>query len=447
MQSTFSAAIARAPIKPFQWLVLVFALLVLVIEGIDLQSLSLVTPVILDEWGIDRALFGPPLAGAMFGMAFGSSFGGILGDRVGRLAMLFAAAIIFGISTILAAYTNDVVQMTAVRVLGGVGFGAAYPNAMALASDWVPERFRTYAIAALSVGIPVGTALSALIVPELLHGNGWRGTFLIFGVGSVIFGFLLILLIRESPPFLLANGKQEAAQKAAAKVLDGDFELLPEPPPPLQQEGERIGVFHPFNRRLNWGMGISLSAGLTYAYGILSWTPEFLTSSGFTLDQALDATFMLGIWGVIGGASAGYFTRTFGSKAVTIACAVLGVLVTVALGLTIDNMSELPSANERLLATVLVAAAGFIMSLVVACYYAMMVAGYPQSCRSGGMGAMLTIARFGGIAMVTSGGWLLNLAGDSFIAYFAVLTFIAAAFVAAAMIVDRQIPPARVGEE
>jgi hypothetical protein len=49
--------------------------------------------------------------------------------------------------------------------------------------------------------------------------------------------------------------------------------------------------------------------------------------------------------------------------------------------------------------------------------------------------------------MVTSGGWLLNLADDSFIAYFGVLTVIAFAFVAAAIIVDRQIPPARVGEE
>ncbi len=446
MQSTFSAAIARAPIKPFQWLVLAFGLLVLVIEGIDLQSLSLVTPVILDEWGIDRALFGPPLAGAMFGMAFGSFFGGMLGDRFGRLTMLFAAALIFGISTILAAYTNDVMQMTAVRVLGGVGFGAAYPNALALASDWVPARWRTYAVAALSVGIPVGTALSALIVPELLPGYGWRGTFLIFGIGSVVFAFATILLIRESPPFLLANGRHDAAHRAAARVLDGEFDLLPEPPPAEQREGERIGVFHPSNRRLNWGMGISLSAGLTYAYGILSWAPEFLTSSAFTLSQALDATFVLGILGVIGGASAGYFTRRFGSKAVTIACTVLGVLVTVALGWTIDNMAALPSANDRLVAMALLGAAGFIMSLAVACFYAMMVAGYPQSCRSGGMGAMLTIARFGGITMVFSGGWLLNLAGDSFIAYFAVLTVVALAFIAAAFIVDRQIPPARVGE-
>ena len=44
MQSPFSAAIADAPLRPFQWLVIGAALVVLVIEGIDLQSLPIVTP-------------------------------------------------------------------------------------------------------------------------------------------------------------------------------------------------------------------------------------------------------------------------------------------------------------------------------------------------------------------------------------------------------------------
>jgi AAHS family 4-hydroxybenzoate transporter-like MFS transporter len=138
MQSTFSAAIAKRPLQPFQWLVIAAALIVLVIEGIDLQSLPLVTPLILEEWGIDRALFGPALAAALFGMAFGSSLGGWLGDRWGRLRALYLASVIFGASTIAAAWTNDVWSISIVRALGGLGFGAAYPNALALVNDWFP---------------------------------------------------------------------------------------------------------------------------------------------------------------------------------------------------------------------------------------------------------------------------------------------------------------------
>ena len=45
--------------------------------------------------------------------------------------------------------------------------------------------------------------------------------------------------------------------------------------------------------------------------------------------------------------------------------------------------------------------------------------------------------------MVFSGGWLLNLAGDSYIAYFAALLAASLAMIAAAFIVDRQIESAR----
>src|SRR5690554_6074785 len=216
MQSPFSAAIADRPLRPFQWLIIAAALLILVIEGIDLQSLPIVTPLILEEWDIDRAVFGPALAAALFGMAFGSTLGGWLGDRWGRLKALYLASLIFGGSTIAAAYTNDVWTMSAVRALGGLGFGAAYPNALALVNDWVPARLRTYVIATLSVGIPIGTATAAAIVPLLLEDHGWRGIFLIFGVGSLVIGTALVLLLREAPAFLLSRGRVEQARRNAA---------------------------------------------------------------------------------------------------------------------------------------------------------------------------------------------------------------------------------------
>ena len=58
--------------------------------------------------------------------------------------------------------------MALVRVLGGLGFGAGYPNALALVNDWVPARVRTYVIATLSIGIPLGTTIAAYAVPPLL---------------------------------------------------------------------------------------------------------------------------------------------------------------------------------------------------------------------------------------------------------------------------------------
>ena len=70
----------------------------------------------------------------------GSLVGGTLGDRFGRRAVLIVSVIIFGLATVLAGMTNSIGWMTALRILSGCGFGAAAPNAVALANDWLPVR-------------------------------------------------------------------------------------------------------------------------------------------------------------------------------------------------------------------------------------------------------------------------------------------------------------------
>jgi AAHS family 4-hydroxybenzoate transporter-like MFS transporter len=441
MAMTFSAAIDRAPMRPFQVTVALFGLLLLVVDGIDLQSLPLVTPPILEVWGIDRAEFGPALAASLFGMGFGSIFGGMLGDRMGRLRTLFLACLIFGLATIGAAFTHDVWQMSAVRALGGLGFGAAYPNALALVSDWVPERWRGHIISLVSVGIPVGISVSAALMPVLLPAYGWRGAFVAFGSASIGLGVLAILLLREPPPFLLAKGRHEAARRNAAKVLDPAIELVPEALGTSgEPSGEAVGIFHRSNRLLNIGMVISFSATTTLVYGLLNWTTVVLTSAGFTLAEAQQAGFWQGMLSIAGGLSAGITTRTFGSRAVTIVGAALILANILALGWLVGNLGAAPSAGERTAIIFLEGLAVGLVSMMITVFYVVMAHGYPTSCRSGGIGFVITSGRLFSIAMVYYGGALLNL---GFAWYFGVLAAISLLVFAAAFIIDCQVEPAR----
>jgi AAHS family 4-hydroxybenzoate transporter-like MFS transporter len=445
MPMTFSAAIARAPLRPFQVTVALFALLLLVFDGVDLQSLPLVTPPILEEWGIDRAAFGPALAASLFGMGFGSILGGMLGDRIGRLRTLFLACLIFGAATISASFTHDVWQMSAVRALGGLGFGAAYPNALALVSDWVPDRWRAHTVSLVSIGIPVGISVSAAVMPYLLPNYGWRGAFIAFGSASIVLGTLAFALLREPPPFLLAKGKAEAARRSAAKVIDPAIELLPETVGANEDgTGESIGIFHPSNRKLNIGMVISFSATTTLVYGLLNWTTVLLTSAGFTLAQAQQAGVWQGILSIVGGLSAGLTTRTFGSRAVTIVGAALILANILALGWMVENIGAAPSADERMFIILLEGLAVGLVSMMITVFYVVMAQGYPTSCRSGGIGFVITSGRLFSIAMVYYGGTLLNM-GSAW--YFGVLTVIAMLVFAAAFIIDRQVRPARKQEQ
>jgi len=445
VQSPFSAAIADRPLRPFQWLVIGAALAVLVIEGIDLQSLPILTPLILEEWAIDRAEFGPALAAALFGMAFGSSFGGWLGDRWGRLKALYLAALIFGASTFAAAWTDDVWTMSAVRALGGLGFGAGYPNALALVNDWVPARVRTYVIATLSIGIPLGTALAAAVVPPLLEETGWRGILQVFGVGSIAIGTVLFLVLRESPVYLVARGRQAEAQRNAALVIDPAIELLPEPATAVEQAaGTRaIGVLHASNARLNLGIGISFAACTTLIYGLSSWATVFLTASGFTTAQAASAIFWFGILSMIGAIAAGWLVRTFGSRALILGCAVLTFASLLVLGWMIDTMPATPDWNQRQAAALLIGLIGGLVSMNIAGFYAVMAVGYPQSCRAAAIGFHLTVARVGVITMVFFGGTLMNLGGGSFWFYFGTMAAISLLMFVAVPVVDRHLEPVR----
>ena len=443
MQSPFSAAIADKPLRPFQWVVMGAALIVLVIEGIDLQSLPLLSPEILKEWGLDREEFGLALTAALAGMAFGSFGGGWLGDRWGRLKALYLAALIFGASTIAAAYANDVATMAAVRFLGGLGFGAGYPNALALVNDWIPARVRTYVIATLSIGIPLGTTVAAYVVPPLLPDYGWRGIFQIFGIGSIVIGTALFLVLRDSPSYLLARGRREAAQRSAARVIDPGIELLPEPASAVEQAAgtQSIGVLHASNKWLNIGIGLSFAACTTLIYGVSSWAPIFLTSSGFTTGQASSAMGTFGILSMAGAIAAGWLVRRFGSRAVILGCATLTFASLVALGWMIDAMPAAPSWEQRQAAALLVGVIGGLVSMNIASFYAVMTVGYPQSCRAAAIGFHLTVARFGVITMVYFGGYLMNLGGGTFWFYFGTMAAISLLMYAAAFIVDRHIEP------
>jgi len=337
-----------------------------------------------------------------------------------------------------------VLTISLVRVIGGLGFGAGYPNALALVNDWVPARVRTYVIATLSIGIPLGTATAAAVVPPLLGVTDWRGIFQIFGVGSIMIGTGLFLVLRESPVYLLARGREAEAQRNAARVIDPEIELVPEPATAVEQAAgtTAIGVLHASNKRLNLGIGLSFAACTTLIYGLSSWATVFLTGAGFTTEQAANAIFWFGILSMIGAIAAGWLVRTVGSRALIVGCAALTFASIVTLGFLIDRIAPTaPTWGERQAAALLVGLIGGLISMNIAGFYAVMAAGYPQSCRAAAIGFHLTVARVGVITMVFFGGTLMNLGNGSFWFYFGTMAAISLLMFAAAAIVDRHIEP------
>lgn len=436
---TFGDALSRAPLRAFQWMTLIVCLLVLVCDGIDMQLLGIVAPLVIKTFGVDRGTFGIAMSAALVGFGLGAWSGGWLGDTIGRRYTLALAALVFALATVAASRADGVWTMAMWRVCGGLGFGAAYANALAMASEWLPERWRPVAVSTLSVGTPLGGTVVGWLGPNLAADYGWRGAFVVFGVATLLMMVVILAVLRDSPSFLLARGKPKQAARAARRVLTKDVELVAERHDTDAASGPSIGVLHRTNLRLNIGVGVAFAASALVAYGILNWATTFLTAAGFTLGQAGNVVSVAGITSMVGSVAAGVLSRQFGSKRVMVMVSVTLAVLLAASAFFVQTLPAAPAAQERLVVLVLIGATAAVFSAAMATMYVIMALGYPQSCRSAGIGFGIFMSRVGAISASGLGGALLDLGHGSVVPFFAVLGVGALLILAAAFVIDRHV--------
>jgi MFS transporter, AAHS family, 4-hydroxybenzoate transporter len=391
------------------WIVSVLAL-VMIVDGLDLQLLSLVTPVILQDWNISRAAMGPALSAALFGMALGSSIGGWLGDHYGRKLLVLGSVLLFAIATIATAMTDGVWEMTLWRVIGGLGFGAAGPNAIALASDWAPVRLRPRIASYFTIGPPLGGLIGAASAASLLAAFGWRGSFVFCGVISLLMVALVAFGVRE--------GEHKARQSA------------------VHAESPLREVFSPEYRNLNlgaWACGFCLSF---VAYGYVSWAPVFLTTAGLSLPQALRAVLIFNLCAVAATLTVGLVITRLGSKRL-----LLLAIIVLAAGLSLMRYALASGLAAEQLLSVFIAAGlmGATTGAGLSTLPAVYVMAYAASCRASGLGVSGMCTRIGGILIAYLGGMLLSLRGNDTGPFFLVLLATTGIAFAALWLIDRHI--------
>lgn len=132
----------------------------------------------------------------MAGLLIGGIVWGVLGDRMGRLSVLFGSIIMYSLANIANAYVETVQQYAVLRFVSGFGLAGELGVGVTLASELLPKKLRglgTTFIATIGV---MGATAAAIIS----HYTDWRTAYLVGGIMGIVL-LILRVKVKESMMF------------------------------------------------------------------------------------------------------------------------------------------------------------------------------------------------------------------------------------------------------
>jgi len=169
------------------------------------------------------AATGVAVSAALIGCAAGAYLSGGLADRLGRRRTMTIAAVLFLVSAILSGACVSLYDLSVWRVLGGIAVGVASVVVPAYIAEIAPARIRGRLGSMQQLAIVFGIFVALVTDYALARAAGsasgelwfgvsaWRWMFISGAVPALVYG-AGVLLIPESPRWLVAKGREDEAR-------------------------------------------------------------------------------------------------------------------------------------------------------------------------------------------------------------------------------------------
>lgn len=380
------------PFSPFQWTIFALCFLIVLLDGFDTAAIGYIAPSLIAEWGVARPDLAPVLSAALFGLAAGALLSGPLADRVGRKAVLVGSVLLIGLACLLSSFSGGLNQLVAWRFLTGVGLGAAMPNAVTLMSEYCPGARRATLTNAMFCGFPLGAAFGGFLAAWMIPHFGWRSVLVFGGVVPLVLTLLLFLLLPESVRYMVAKGQAAERVRAVLRRVSATAEGVTF----VQSEraasaGSTSGVglvLSPAYLVGSASLWVAYFMGLVIFYALINWMPILFRDAGLSQQTAslIAALFPLGGVGAI---FFGFLMDRFNGNLIIAVGFALTAVAVCAIGQVAGTLAIL---------VLVVLLAGTVMNTAQSSLPALAAAFYPTQGRATGVGWMLGLGRFGGIA-------------------------------------------------
>jgi len=256
----------------------------------DLVLFSIVRVVSLKELGIaDGELLSVGvllLNCQMVGMLVGGLLWGILGDKKGRLSVLFGSIFLYSAANIANGFVNSIELYALLRFVAGVGLAGELGSAVTLVSETLPRNLRGYGTS-LIAGVGVCGAIFAGLTGDMFH---WRNAYILGGILGL---FLLVLRVSMFESGMYLSMLEKSARK-------GDIWML-------------------FNNKQRFSTYLScilIGVPIWFVVGILiTFSPEITRELGVTGPVAAGRGIMWCYGGLaIGDITSGFLSQRLGSR-------------------------------------------------------------------------------------------------------------------------------------
>jgi MFS transporter, putative metabolite:H+ symporter len=224
----------------------------------------------------------------MLGMLAGGIFFGILGDRFGRVVLLFGSILLYSIANLANGFVHSIEAYAVWRFVAGFGLAGELGGGITLVTEILPKELRGYGTTIISTVGVFGAVIGGLIAQKV----EWRTAYFIGG------GLGLVLLIL----------RMSVAESGMFKQLRGRAENV--------SRGNFLSLFTNGKRFVKYIRCIFIGLPLWCIVGILvAFSPEIsgaLKIQGeIKVAQAIAFTY-LGI--TFGGFASGYFSQLLRSR-------------------------------------------------------------------------------------------------------------------------------------
>jgi len=264
-QWTYSAVVLGAALGMFGGLVAFLAM-----AGICARALAAEF-----KWSSSEASL--TFSAAMLGLTFGAPLVGMLMDRFGIRRIIVILGVAYGLAVIGMSQQNGSIALWVglSLLVGFLGTSVSLVGYLTVFPQWF-DRHLGLALALAMCGLGISTVIMPPLAQHLITGYGWRATYVVLGVGSIVLMLLAALLIKENK--VASLGKRPKS--------DSSFEGVP--------VAEAIRTY-----RL-WAIWGIFLIGASCTLALFPHLPAMLVGRGISPANAARGAAMLGV-GLLGG--------------------------------------------------------------------------------------------------------------------------------------------------